>query len=400
MRTIRSLVPAALAWALSLAGPVWAAGPEDGFGACVQSVRAEAATAGVSKETLDEAFRGVSSDKTILALTRKQSEFVRPVWAYLESAASGSRISAGRAKADEHDAVLARVENQFGVDKRAIMGVWGMETNYGANTGGTYVIRALSTLACARYRGEFFRTELVAALQILEEGHLSDVRQMRGSWAGAMGQTQFMPTSFMKYAVDYNGDGHKNIWTSVPDALASTANYLKQFGWVRGLPWGFEVELPAGIDLSSHSARKSFSAWASAGVSRADGGDFPSGEATLILPAGVRGPAFLVTQNFYVIKKYNNSESYALGVAHLGDRIFGGAAIQGTWPKGDRPLSKQQGIELQRRLQALGHDVGEPDGKLGEKTRDAVRKFQIARGMVADGYATPDVLARIKGAKR
>jgi membrane-bound lytic murein transglycosylase B len=400
MRNIRFLASAALACALFLAGSAWAAGPQNGFGACVQSMRAEAATAGVSAETLNEAFKGVTSDPAILALTRKQSEFVRPVWAYLESAASGGRISAGRAKADEYDAVLQRVESQYGVDKRAIMGVWGMETNYGANTGGTYVIRALATLACARYRGDFFRTELLTALQILEEGHLSDARQMRGSWAGAMGQTQFMPTSFMKYAVDYNGDGHKNIWTNVPDALASTANYLKQFGWVRGLPWGIEVELPAGIDLSGHTTRKPFSAWASAGVSRADGGEFPAGEATLILPAGVRGPAFLVTQNFYVIKKYNNSESYALGVAHLGDRIFGGSPIQGTWPKGDRPLSKQQGIELQRRLQALGHDVGEPDGKLGEKTREAVRKFQITRGMVADGYATPDVLARLKTAKR
>jgi lytic murein transglycosylase len=292
---------------------------------------------------------------------------------------------------------LAAVEAQYGVDRRVVLGVWGLETNFGSFTGGKDVIRSLATLAAMGYRGAYFRDELVTALVILQQKHVSR-DAMKGSWAGAMGQTQFMPSSFMRFAVDADGDGHKDIWTSVPDALASTANYLHRNGWKPGLPWGMEVKLPARFDWRAHKG--SFAHWAALGVRRADGRALPAaGEASLFLPAGANGPVFLVTANFAVIKRYNASDAYALGVAHLGDRLAGAGPLVAEWPVDEPPLDKAQRVELQQRLAAMGYDIGEADGRLGTKTREALRDFQARRGQVPDGYPGPLALDALRAAR-
>lgn len=371
--------------------------PQSGaFSNFVEGLWPAARARGVSRRTFDAAFAGVSPDQKVLDLTKKQAEFVKPVWEYLASAVSEKRLEKGPQVAAQHAATLAAIEQAYGVDRKVIIGVWGMETNFGGFTGNNYVIQALATLAYAKYRGDFFRNELLTALTILEQGHVAP-RDMQGSWAGAMGQTQFMPTSFMSYAVDYTGDGKRDIWNSVPDALASTANYLKKHGWETGLPWGFEVKVPASFNYSAR--KQSFAHWAHAGVRRMDGKAMPAhGEASLFMPAGARGPIFLVTKNFNVIKRYNNSNAYALGVAHLGDRVYGGAPIQAAWPVDQRPLTKDQRHELQQRLARLGYDVGEPDGKLGERTQEAILAFQEARGLVADGHPSDELLTHLRRA--
>lgn len=367
------------------------------FSAFVAALWPEAQQRGVTRATFESAFAGVTPDPKIIELTRKQSEFVKPIWEYVNGAVTSTRIEQGAEAASRWSSAIAAAESRYGVERSVILGIWGMETNFGSFTGGKDVIRSLATLAHEQYRGEFFRDELLTALVILQQGHV-DREDMKGSWAGAMGQTQFMPSSFMKFAVDADGDGHKNIWTSIPDAMASTANYLRQHGWTQGLPWGFEVQLPDGFDWRMQSG--SFGAWRNAGLKRADGSAMPrSGEATLFLPAGARGPAFLITSNFAVIKRYNSSDAYAIGVGHLGDRVMGGEAIAARWPVGERQLDRGQRLEVQRQLNRLGFDVGEPDGKLGSKTREAVRNFQQTRGLVPDGYPTVALLEALRGVR-
>jgi lytic murein transglycosylase len=289
---------------------------------------------GVSRPVFDRAFAGMTPDDSVLAKTKRQSEFVKPIGDYLATAVSRNRIEKGQAKTTEWSDVLARIEATYGVDRYIVLGVWGMETNFGGFTGDRSVIRSLATLAQARYRGDYFRRELLKALQILQAGHVAP-QDFTGSWAGAMGQTQFMPTSFHQYAVDYDGDGKRDIWTNIPDALASTANYLARHGWVRGWTWGYEVTLPAGFD-SAHltsGAAHSFAHWHGQGIARTDGEAMPTGgEASLLAPAGTSGPVFLVTKNFKTIKSYNNSTAYALGVALLSDRIAGAAELRRPWP--------------------------------------------------------------------
>jgi membrane-bound lytic murein transglycosylase B len=304
---------------------------------------------GVSRSTFNAAFIGVTPDPAVIARTRKQAEFVKPIGDYLTSAVSQKRIEKGLAKLAEYGPVLDKIERKWGVDRYVVLGVWGMETNFGGYVGDNSVIRALTTLAYARYRGNYFRHELLTALRILEEHHVKPA-QMQGSWAGAMGQTQFMPTSFMRFAVDFDGDGRKDIWTSVPDALASTANYLAHHGWTRDWIWGYEAKLPRGLAAESdQKAYHPFTAWAAAGVKRADGGAMPTeGSAALVLPAGRDGPAFLVTKNFKTIKSYNNSTSYALGVALLSDRIAGSAPLVGQWPVTDQSPTGSIRREAQR----------------------------------------------------
>jgi len=373
-----------------------AAGQGD-FGRFVEALWPDAKARGVSRATFEEAFRGVTPDPKIVALTKKQSEFVRPIWEYIDGAISAQRLERGREVAARYADTLKAVERAYGVPRSAVLGIWGMETNFGSFTGSIYVIRALATLAHARYRGEFFRDELLTALQILEQDHVAR-DAMLGSWAGAMGQTQFMPTSFMRFAVDGNRDGRRDIWSSIPDALASTANYLRQQGWDPALPWGFEVELPKEFDF--RNLRQGFASWRSLGLRRVDGKAMPrSGEATLYLPGGARGPAFLVTDNFAVIKAYNSSDAYAMGVAHLGDRIMGAGPIRGDWPVSDPQLDRDQRQEVQRRLAGFGLYAGEADGKLGSKTREAVRAFQLRRGLVADGYADLGVLRELRAVR-
>lgn len=369
------------------------------FKAFVAALWPDAQAAGVSRKTFDDALRGVTPDPNVIAQTKKQSEFVRPVWDYIGGAITASRIERGREKGQEWSDTVAAAERTYGVDRRAIMGIWGMETSYGSFFGGNSVIRALASLAYVRYRDDFFRNELIIALKILEEGHV-ERSEMKGSWAGAMGHTQFMPSSFMKWAVDQDRDGHKDIWGSVPDALGSTANYLKQHGWQTGLPWGFEVQLPEGLDLKQALGRKSFAAFASLGIRRMNGGSVSrGGEAWLFLPAGIKGPAFLLTDNFKVIKAYNSSDAYALSVGLLGDALYGGATVQKAWPTGDKRLTKAEATEVQKLLNKRGLYNGKFDGRFGEQSREALTQFQLQAGMIPDGYATPAVLARLKAGR-
>jgi len=367
------------------------------FDAFLQRLWPQAQARGISRATFDLAFRDVTPDASIIALTKKQSEFTAPIWGYLNSAVGGTRIPRGRDAAAEHAGVLSQIEARYGVPKEVVLGVWGMETNYGSFTGNKDTIRSLATLAHIRYRGDFFRDELLIALELIQKGHV-ERSELRGSWAGAMGHTQFMPSSYMKYAVDWTGDGHADIWSSTSDALASTANYLKGYGWVPGLPWGLEVTLPDGFDHRLNKA--SFSSFNAAGVRRADGRGLPSsGEARLFYPAGHRGPVMLLTENFDVIKKYNSSDAYALAVGHLGDRIAGRPAIQAGWPTKAPRLDKAGTQDVQRRLKLLGLYNHDADGRIGTGTREAVRQYQLRNGEIADGYPTPALLAKMRGGR-
>jgi membrane-bound lytic murein transglycosylase B len=375
------------------ASPALTETSDAGFRPFIESLWPDAKARGVSRETFDGAFQDLAPDPKIIGLTQKQSEFVQPIWGYLAAAVGERRLSRGQEAAGQWADALERIERSYGVPRSIVLGVWGMETNFGSARGGMDVIRSLATLAYAGHRRDFFRGELMVALDLLQRG--LGRGDLKGSWAGAMGHTQFMPSSYVKYAADGDGDGVGDIWASVPDALASTANYLRQHGWQPGLPWGFEVAIPEGFDFRIQ--RQSFSGWSGLGLRRKDGQAMPrAGEAALFLPGGARGPAFLVTDNYDVIKAYNASDAYALGVAHLGDRILGGAPIRGEWPVNEPPLGREERVEVQRRLAALGHYAGEADGKLGSKTREALRQFQLKRGLVADGYANLSALKELR----
>ena len=368
------------------------------FRAFLDSLWPQAQSRGVTRSVFDAALAGVTLDPALAKQTAKQAEFVKPVWSYVASAVSDKRINDGRSKAQELAGLLADIERRTGADPYVVLAIWGMETSYGGFTGDKNVFRALATLAFSSERKDFFRDELLTALQILQEGHVSR-DQMTGSWAGAMGQTQFMPTSFMKFAVDHDGDGHKNIWSNVADALGSTGNYLAQHGWQRGMTWGYEVVLPPKFDIAPHDPKtmRTFPQWASLGIRRADGMAMPTGgEGALLLPAGVRGPAFVVTANYRVIRAYNNSAAYMLGVALLSDRIAGAGPLVGRWPTEDKPLSTNQAMDIQRHLQRLGYPVGKLDGRLGEQAQTAIRAYQSRSGLVADGYANQALLEQMK----
>jgi lytic murein transglycosylase len=353
---------------------------------------------GVSRATFDAAFAGVTFDPGVVAHTTAQAEFVKPIWRYLASAVTKARIMRGRAKAAEERAWLAKAETTYGVDRSVVMGIWGMETEFGAFEGSDYVIRALASLAFVHYSGDYFRDELIAALAILQEGDI-EARDMRGSWAGAMGQTQFMPSSFTDYAVDFEGHGRRDIWNSAPDAIGSTANYLAKHGWIADAPWGFEARLPAKFKLTDADSSRfaPFASFAARGVVRADGHPLPrSGEAELLIPAGLHGPVFLVTANFKTIKSYNNSTAYALGVALLGDSIMGRGGLRARWPIRDPQLGERDVRDMQTRLRDLGYDVGEVDGRVGETLRAALRAYQESIGAPPDGYPTPALLRRMR----
>lgn len=367
----------------------------------VESLWPEARARGVSRATFNAALGKATIDPSIGKTSARQAEFVRPVWDYVNGAVTRQRIGRGRTLARELAPTLAEIERRFGADRHVVLAIWGVETSFGSFTGNKNVFRSLATLVYKGIRADFFRNELMTALQILQEGHVS-ASQMTGSWAGAMGHTQFMPSSFTKWAADYNGDRHKDIWNNIPDALASTANYLTQHGWRRGLPWGYEVVLPGRFDVSPHDPQtmRRFSDWARMGVRRADGGALPSGgEAGLLLPAGAGGPAFLVTENYRVIRSYNMSQAYMLAVALLSARIAGGGPLAASWPTGEKPLSTAQAKEMQRNLLRLGFNVGEVDGRIGEQVQGAIRAYQRRNGLVADGYANHALLARMRATR-
>ncbi|MCR9221864.1 MAG: lytic murein transglycosylase [Alphaproteobacteria bacterium] len=372
------------------------------FESWLAELKQEAMRRGVSEETLAAAFEGVAPVPKVLEYDRSQPEFTRTFWQYMDRAVTETRIERGRALLQEHAALLAQVERRYGVQPRFLVAFWGLETNFGDYTGGFRVIDAVTTLAHDRRRADFFRSELLNALQILEGGHISKTR-MTGSWAGAMGQLQFMPSTFAAYAIDADGDSRKDIWGSLPDVFGSAANYLSQIGWQGERTWGREVRLPAGFDLelASLATRKTLTDWQALGVRRANGADLPivaGMEGSVILPAGHQGPAFLVYENFHNILTWNRSTNYAIAVGHLADRLVGLPPIAAERPANDRAMSRAEVLEMQRRLNALGFDTGAPDGMVGPMTRAAVKAYQRASGLPPDGYPTPALLETLYGA--
>jgi peptidoglycan lytic transglycosylase B len=363
------------------------------FNAFLQKLWPDAQARGITRATFDAAFAGLTPDPRVMAATRHEPEYGKPIGAYVGTMASPGNVAAGLRKASEWAATFAAVEKTYGVDRWILLAIWGIESSYGAEKDRWDVFRSLATLATARYRDPFFRNELLVALGILQNEHLPR-EVMASSWAGAMGQPQFMPSSFITYAVDFSGDGRRDIWTNVPDVLASMANYFQKKGWTPNLPWGFEVVVPQGFDYR-HS-RGSFLDWSKLGVRRADGGVLPrQGEAILFFPSGAAGPAFLVTANFVVIKLYNNSDAYALAVAQLADRLRGRGPIRATWPLDDRQLSRDTRIALQHKLAELGYDVHDFEGRIDFDLRDAIRDMQVKYAMLPDGHPTAALLDRL-----
>jgi lytic murein transglycosylase len=361
--------------------------------AFLDALWADAQKRGITRATFDQALGGFTPDARVIAATRREPEYGKPVGQYVDSIASQARIATGVAKTAQWAGVLDAIEKKYGVERGIVLALWGIESSFGAGADRWDVIRSLATLAEARYRDPYFRNELLVALRIVQEGHIARER-MLGSWAGAMGQPQFMPSSFYEYAVDFTGDGKRDIWTSVPDVLASIANYLARTGWQHDLPWGFEVVLPRGFDY--RTSRGAFVEWTKRGVRRADGGALPgAGDGFLLFPSGAAGPAFLVSANFNVIKLYNNSDVYALTVGHLADRMRGGPPFRAAWPKDDPQLSRDARIALQRKLASLGYAVKDFAGRLDFDQRDMIRELEAKYGMVPDGHPTSALLARL-----
>ena len=354
---------------------------------------------GVSRSAFESAFAGYNYLPKVMSLTAKQPEFSQTVQQYIDKRVTDGQARKGQAMRQEWKQTLGGAQQRWGVQPEIVLAIWGMETNYGGFMGGENTVHALATLTEGGYRASYFQDELLTALRIITDGHVS-ADNMVGSWAGAMGHTQFMPTSFMRYAVDYNGDGRKDIWNSVQDALGSTANYLHSFGWRPGETWGYEVKLPNGFDFAHarQMERAPLSQWQAMGIQRVSGKAFPrpSDVGRLYMPAGASGPTFLLLPNFDVIKRYNNSDSYALAVGHLADRIIGGGDFATAWPAGDFALTKAQRAELQTLLNRAGYDVGSPDGVVGPKTRAAVLAWQKQMGVPADGHVSGRLLQALK----
>jgi len=384
---------ALLVLALLLAGVYSKCEADTSFAAFLEELWPDAAKQGTSRATFDTAFAGLSPDAGVLAAMHREPEYGKPFGAYLASLASPSRIALGSRKSAQWAATLRAVEDKFGVDQTILVSIWGIESSFGQGEQRWDVFRSLATLAQARFQHPLFRDQLLSALKILQDGHIPRW-EFVGSWAGAMGQTQFLPSSFLTYAVDFDGDGKADIWRSVPDVLASIANYLQKSGWQPGVPWGFEVALPRGFDY--RVSRGSFAEWAQRGLRRADSGGFPTaGNAILFFPSGAAGPAFLVTDNFIVLKRFNNSDAYALAVAELSDRLHGLPPIRAAWPVDDFQPSRDQRVALQRRLAQLGYKVADFDGHFDFELRDAVRDLQMRFGMIADGHPSRDFLERV-----
>lgn len=358
----------------------------------------EARSRGVSRAIYDAALANFSPDQEVLSLTQRQPEVNSTVGDYVEGRVTSTRINTGRQKHAEWSRTLSAIEQRWGVQAEVVLSIWGMETNFGSFMGGNNTVEALATLTYGGYRTSFFKNELLTALEILTAGHISP-REMVGSWAGAMGHTQFMPSSFTRYAVDFTGDGRRDIWTTIPDALASTANYLKEHGWRPGETWGYEVDLPAGFDFAAAQANpeRSLGEWRSAGVTRTGGRNFPRAADTgrFYMPEGGDGPVFVVLHNFDVIKRYNNSSSYALSVGHLADRILGVGPFVHGWSSDDA-LSTAQRRDLQSLLNRRGFDAGTVDGVMGPRTRAAIMAYQKNVGMMADGHPDASLLARLR----
>ncbi len=369
------------------------------FPNCIAALWPAAESRGITRATFERATGGLTPDLSIMDLLDAQPEFTKSPWGYLDLLVDDERIARGRALLAQYATVFAAAERSYGVDRYILAAIWGVESKYGTMGGDRPVIRSTATLACVGRRRNFFRGEFLSALDIVQRGDVP-MQRLVGSWAGAFGPTQFMPSTFERYAVDFDGDGRRDIVDSVPDVIASTANNLKSYGWVRGEGWGYEVVLPPHFDylLAGHSRQMTVRQWQALGIRRAGDKQFPrpSDRAYLVLPAGARGPAFLMLRNFSVIMKYNPSEAYALAIGHLADRLRGGAPFIQPWPRDERVLTVAERYELQQLLARRGFDIGEPDGLLGPRTRVAIRKFQAATGQIPDGFASSVVLDRLR----
>lgn len=372
------------------------------FPSCIASLWPQAARRGISRASFDAATRGLEPDLQIMELLDRQPEFTKPAWEYLDTLVNERRIATGRELLAKHATAFQAIERAFGVDRHVVAAIWGVESNFGTQMGSRSVLRSTATLACIGRRQNYFRDEFLNALEIVHRGDIP-AGQFNGSWAGAFGQTQFMPTAFKRHALDFDGDGRRNIIGSVEDAIGSTANMLKKNDWQSGASWGYEVSLPGNFDflLADRSSRKTLRQWESLGVRRAGGQGFPrsSDVGTLLVPAGANGPAFIVIGNFQSIMKYNPSESYALAIGHLADRMRGGEPFVQPWPRDQLPLSRTERLELQQRLAALGLYRGDADGRLGPGMRAAIRDFQTRRGLVPDGFASNTVLESVRQAR-
>lgn len=374
------------------------------FDTWLEGVKREAIGRGISRTTVERALDGLQPIPEVIQRDRTQREFTLTFTRYMRGAVTEARVEKARRLLAQHRPLLDKVAEEYGVQPRFLVSFWGLESNFGEHTGGYQVIAALATLAHEGRRHDFFRSQLMDALKIVDEGHI-DTARMTGSWAGAMGQLQFIPSTFVNFAVDYDGDGHRDIWHSLPDVFASAANYLSQEGWRGDRTWGRQVRLPPGFDyaLASLAVKKPLAEWAALGLRDAEGGPLPvidGMEAALVLPAGYRGPAFLVYENFETILIWNRSILYALSVGHLADRIEGAPALGPDALPEEEPLSLKAIEEMQALLNARGFDAGTPDGLVGPQTREALRAFQLAEGLPADGYPTLDIIELLRAAVR
>lgn len=373
-------------------------GTQAGLEDWLAAFKGRALAAGVSSATLD-ALNGADYLPKVVYNDRHQNEFTKTIWDYLDTAVSEDRVAYGLKALQAQGETLARIETTYGVDAEIVAAIWGLESAYGAVRGDLPTLHALATLAYDGRRGAFFEAELIAALRILQLGDAT-AASLRGSWAGAMGHTQFMPSSWHAFAVDFTNDGTRDIWSDDPtDALASTAAYLAGKGWVKGAPWGAEVTLPQGFDydLTTERVKKPVAEWQAMGVRLATGGDLPDhGPASVLLPGGHKGAAFLIFQNFHVIETYNTADAYVIAVGHLADRLRGGGPILAPWPREERALSFDERVALQKKLTASGFDTGGIDAKMGPRTVAAIKGFQKAKGLVPDGFPSLSVLLALQ----
>ena len=363
----------------------------------IDEIKTEASKKGIDGKYL-AALDRLRPNEEVQRLAARQPEYVKPIWSYLVHMVTEERLRLGRRELKSREVFLDGLEEKYGVPRGILIAIWGVETNYGGNKGSFDVLQALATLGYNGKRADFGRQQLLSALNILQSGHVT-LGDFKGSWAGAMGHTQFIPTTYEGYAADGTGDGIKNIWTEPRDALASSAYYLKRMGWKRGLVWGFEVRVPDNFDFSEAKLKqpKPVKYWRDLGViGLSHNLDDELGDVSIFAPAGLRGPVFLVTKNFRTILRYNTAPAYALAVSHLSERFSGAAPFSRDWPMADRPLKPSEISDLQRGLRKAGYDTGDIDGVLGRQTIAAVRAFQKDRGLVADGYATPGLLTVLR----
>ncbi len=369
------------------------------FDLWVKSFRKKALAKGISPTVYDRAFDGVEYNPKVIKKDRNQTEFTKQIWEYLDTATSDTRVRNGKIALGKYRKRLKQIEKKYGVDAKIVLAIWGLESAYGTRMGDIPIIESLSTLAYDGRRQKFFEGQLLAALTIIQDGDVAP-KNMTGSWAGAMGHTQFIPTSYLSFAQDFKKDGKRDIWSKDPtDALASTAYYLAKNGWTKGQPWGLEVKLPPKFNYASSSARvtKSVPEWRALGVTKINGKPLPDyGKSSILLPAGSKGAAFIIFENFHVIETYNTADAYVIAVGHLGDRIMGAGEFKTGWPRGEKALSFKQKKKMQRLLARRGFKTDKVDGIVGPNTIAAIRGYQSSVGLTPDGYATTDLLKQLK----